>query len=140
MIMQARMNHPAFVVPCAMDALQALSEAYQQAGVPPRTLELIMLRASQINGCGVCLEMHARDLRKMGERDERLATLAGWRDAPYFTGVEHAALALTETVTRLADRSDAVSDGAWDDAAEHYVEKQISGLLLAISGSWGWYS
>jgi AhpD family alkylhydroperoxidase len=134
MIMQARMNHPAFVVPCAMDALQALSKAYQEAGVPPQTLELIMLRASQINGCGVCLEMHARDLRKMGERDERLATLAGWRDAPYFTGAERAALALTETVTRLADRSDPVPDDVWNDAAEHYDEKQLAGLLLAIAG------
>ncbi|MFL6073524.1 MAG: carboxymuconolactone decarboxylase family protein [Mycobacteriales bacterium] len=132
--MQARMNHPAFVVPGAMDALQALSKADQRAGVPMRTLELIKLRASQINGCGVCLEMHTRDLRKMGETDERLATLAGWPDAPYFSDAERAALALTEAVTRLADRSDAVPDHVWNAAAEHYDEKQLAGLLLAIAG------
>jgi AhpD family alkylhydroperoxidase len=132
--MQARMKHPAFVVPGAMDALQALSKANRRAGVPPRTLELIELRASQINGCGVCLEMHARDLRKMGESDERLTTLAGWREAPYFSDAERAALALTEAVTRLADRPDPVPDHIWDAAAEQYDEKQLASLLLAIAG------
>ncbi len=79
-------------------------EAADQAGVPRTTLELVNLRASQINGCAVCLDMHSRGAKKAGETDERLATLPAWRDAPYFTDAERAALALAEAGTRLADR------------------------------------
>src|SRR5215212_10630128 len=104
--MQARMSNPAIAVPGAMDALQALSKAVLRTGVPETTLELMNLRASQINGCSVCLQMHARDLRKAGESDEKIDTVAGWRDAPYFDDAERAALALTEAVTRLSDQSD----------------------------------
>ena len=83
--MQARMNHPAFVVPGAMDALQALGKAVQEAGVSPKLLELMSLRASQINGCGVCAVQHPQIARKLGETDERIFAVAAWRDAPFFS-------------------------------------------------------
>ena len=92
--MQARMKNPAMIVPDAMQALQALAKAAEKGGVPARTLELVHLRASQINGCSVCVDMHSRDAKKAGETDERLFAVAAWRDAPYFTDAERAALAL----------------------------------------------
>src|SRR3984957_15580992 len=131
--MEARMNHPAFVVPHAMDALQALGKAVGNGSVPERTLELVHLRASQINGCSVCLDGHARIAKKAGETDQRLFTLAAWREAPYFTDAERAALALTEAVTRLSDRPDAVPDAIWDEAARHYSEEELAVLLLSIA-------
>jgi AhpD family alkylhydroperoxidase len=114
--MQSRMKNPAMIVPGAMQALSALGAAAKKGSVPSRTLDLIHLRASQINGCSVCVDMDARDLRKTGETDERLFAVAAWREAPYFTDAERAALALTEAVTRLSDRSDAVSDEVWAEA------------------------
>ena len=131
--MQARMNHPAFVVPNAMDALQALGMALGNGGVPERTLELVHLRASQINGCSVCLDGHSRIAKKAGETDERLFTLAAWREAPYFTDAERAALALTEAVTRLSDRADPVPDEIYDEAAQHFDEAALATLILAIA-------
>ena len=132
--MQARMGHPAMIVPGAFKALMDLSEAAQKTGVPKITLELMNLRASQINGCSVCVHMHARDLRKAGEGDERIDTVAAWRDVPFFTDPERAALALTEAVTRLADRPDPVPDEIYDAAAAHYDEQQLAGLILSIAG------
>lgn len=131
--MQARMNNPAIAVPGAMAALHALSESARLTGISETTLELVNLRASQINGCSVCLQMHARDLRKAGESDEKIDTVAGWRDAPYFDDAERAALALTEAVTRLSDKSDAVPDDVYEEAAAHYDEQQLGGLLLSIA-------
>jgi len=131
--MQARMTHPAFVVPDAMDALQALGKAVANAGVPEQTLELVHLRASQINGCSVCLDGHFRSAKRAGETDDRLFTLAAWRDAPYFTDAERAALALTEAVTRLSDRADPVPDEIYDQAAQHYDEPALAALILAIA-------
>jgi len=130
--MQARMNNPAMVIPDAMKALHQLSSAVGKSGVPESTLGLIELRASQINGCGVCVDMHARQMRQAGETDERLFTVAAWRDSPYFSDAERAALALTEAVTRLSDRPDAVPDEIWNEAARHYNEQALAGLLLAI--------
>lgn len=131
--MQPRMNHPAFVVPKAMPALQALGKAVRDSGLPPTLLELVNLRASQINGCSVCVELHSRDLKKAGESDERLFAVAAWRETPYFTDAERAALALSEAVTRLSDRADAVPDDIWDDAAHHYDEQQLAALVLAVA-------
>ena len=131
--MQARMTQPAFLLPDAMKALIALGKSAHVEGVPDTLHELLNLRVSQINGCGVCLEMHARALVKAGERPERLATVAGWRDAPYFTEAERAALALAEAVTRIADKAEPVPDDVWDDAARHYDEKALAGLLITIS-------
>jgi AhpD family alkylhydroperoxidase len=116
-----------------MQALQTLSKSVHKSGIPEKTLELVHLRASQINGCSVCLDMHSQALKRAGESDQRLFTVAGWRDTPFFTDAERAALALTEAVTRLSDREDPVPDEIWEEAARHYDEKQLSALLLAIA-------
>ena len=130
---QARMTNPALVLPDALKALQALDAATRAAGVPARTLELMHLRASQINGCGVCVDMHPKLARKAGETDERLFAVGAWRDTPYFTAAERAALALTEAVTRLSDRADPVPDDVWNAAAEHYDETRMASLVLSIA-------
>jgi AhpD family alkylhydroperoxidase len=135
--LEARITNPAFLVPDALQALQAVGKVVQKAarksGVPEKTLELIHLRASQVNGCGVCVVQHPKIARKLGETDERLFAVAAWREAPYFTGAERAALALTEAATRLSDRSDPVPDEIWDEAARHYDEEQLATLVMAIA-------
>jgi AhpD family alkylhydroperoxidase len=131
--MDERMKNPALAVPGAIQALHALGKAVESCGVPKVTLDLVHLRASQINGCSVCVDMHSRDLRKEGESDERLFAVGAWREAPYFTDAERAALALTEAATRLADRSDPVPDDVWDEAARHFDEQQLAGLTLSIA-------
>ena len=131
--MQARMNNPAMLIPEAMQALLALNAATEKSGVPSRTLGLVHLRASQINGCSVCVDMHPRLLRKEGETAERMFAVAAWRDAPYFNEAERAALALTEAVTRLSDREDPVPDEIWNEAARHYDERALAALIIAIS-------
>ena len=131
--MQARINNPAKIFPEAMQAIMSLASVTQQGGVPEKTLQLVHLRASQINGCSVCVDGGARHAKKAGETDERLHTVAAWRDAPYFTDAERAALALTEAVTRIADRADPVPDAIWNEAARHYDERALCALLLAIA-------
>jgi AhpD family alkylhydroperoxidase len=131
--MQARMKNPAMIVPDAMQALQALGRSAENSGLPSRTLGLVHLRASQINGCSVCVDMHPRLLKKTGETEERLFAVAAWRDAPYFTDAERAALALTEAATRLSDRADPVPDEIWDEAARHYDEQTLAVLIIAIA-------
>jgi len=126
------MNNPAMIIPEAMQALQALAKATENQGVPKSTINLIHLRASQINGCSVCVDMHARDVKRSGESDERLFTVAAWRDAPFFTDAERAALALTEAVTRLGDGPDPVPDDVWQEAARHYDQRALAALLLTI--------
>ena len=131
--MQPRMNHPAMIVPGAMEALQSVSKLAEMSGLSHKVCELVHLRASQINGCSVCVDMHWRGLKKSGETDERAFAVAAWRDAPYFTDAERAALELTEAVTRLSDREDPVPDAVWNEAARHYDEKEVSALLLCIA-------
>ena len=131
--MQARMTHPTTILPEAMQALQALGRSTRAAGVPARTLELVNLRASQINGCSVCVEMHARDLKRAGESDERLFAVAAWRDSAYFSDAERAALALTEAATRVSDRPDPVPDEVWHEVSRHYDERARAGLILAVA-------
>jgi AhpD family alkylhydroperoxidase len=131
--MEARMTNPAMVVPGAKEPIQALFKAVHRGGADPATLELVHLRVSQINGCSACLDAGARSARKAGETDERLATVAAWREAPYFTDAERAALALAEAATRLADRPDPVPDEIWDAAADHYDEKQLAAIVLMIA-------
>jgi len=121
------------LVPEAMQALHRLKASAEKGGVPSRTLDLVELRASQINGCSVCVDMHARHLKKEGETDERLFTVAAWRDAPYFSDAERAALALTEAVTRLSDRPDPVPDEIWEEAARHYDEPALAALVITIA-------
>jgi AhpD family alkylhydroperoxidase len=132
-VMKARMNNPAMIIPDAMQALQALGGSVKKSGVPSRTLDLVYLRASQINGCSVCVDMHSRDLKKAGETDERLFAVVAWRDNPSFTDAERAALALSEAVTRLSDRPDPVPDEIWEEAARHYDEPALAALIIAIA-------
>jgi AhpD family alkylhydroperoxidase len=131
--LEARITNPAFAVPGAMEALQALNKAISRVRISPGLLELMHLRASQINGCGVCAVQHPKIARKLGESDDRIFAVAAWRDAPYFTDAERAALALTEAATRLADTADAVPDEIWDEAARHYDEQELAALVLAIA-------
>lgn len=131
--MQARMTHPAMIVPGAMDALQAVGASVGEGGLPPRTIELVNLRVSQINGCSTCLEGHAVSAKKLGETDQRLFVVAGWRDAPYFTDAERCAFALAEAMTRLSDRPEPVPDDIWDEVVAHYDETERAALVLAIA-------
>jgi AhpD family alkylhydroperoxidase len=132
--MQARMKHPVFVIPSAMEALQALAKSTEQSGLPPVIHMLVHLRASQINGCSVCVDMHSRDLKRAGESDARIFGVAAWRESAYFSDSERAALALTEAVTRLSDRPDPVPDEIWDEATRHFDEAALAALLLSIAG------
>jgi AhpD family alkylhydroperoxidase len=124
--LQPRMKNPAAVLPGAWQAIQGLIAAPGKGGVPAATLELVHLRASQINGCSSCVNSGSQAARKAGETDERLFTVAAWREAPYFTDAERAALALAEAVTRLSDRADPVPDEIWDEATQHYDEKGLA--------------
>jgi len=131
------MKNPAMVIPEAMQALLALAKSAEHGGVPLKTLGLVHLRASQINGCSVCVDMALR-FNKAEDTNERLFTVAAWRDAPWFSDAERAALALAEAVTRLSDRADPVPDEIWNEAAHHYTEPQLASLILwiAITNVW----
>lgn len=136
--MQARMTSPVMTVPGALDALQKLGTAARDTGLPATTLYLVEARVSQINGCSVCLDMHTRELRAAGESDARISMIGAWRETPYFSDAERAALALAEAATRLADRADPVPDEVWADAARHYDERQLAGLVVAIASINAW--
>jgi AhpD family alkylhydroperoxidase len=130
--MESRIKNPATTLPGAFDALQALSKVVQRGDVPRTTIELMNLRASQINGCSVCVDLHARGLRKLGETPDRIFAVSAWREAPYYSDAERAALALTEAASRLSDRADPVPDEVWKEAARHYDETQLGSLVLSI--------
>jgi AhpD family alkylhydroperoxidase len=130
---QPRMANIVGLVPDALKAMLAISKAAEHDELPETTRFLVHLRASQINGCSYCSEMHSRELKDAGESDERIWTVAAWREAPYFTESERAALALTEAVTRLADRPDPVPDEIWDQAARHYDETALAALIIEIA-------
>ena len=131
--MQPRMSNIAMIVPEAAQALQTLTKLAHQSGVPSRTIGLVELRASQINGCSVCVDSHPYFLKQAGETDERLFAVAAWRDTPYFTDAERAALALAEAVTRFSDQPNPVPDEIWNEAARYYDEKGLAALLIAIA-------
>ncbi len=135
--MQARMDNPGSLVPGALKALQGFSSTC--AGRLPRTtIEMVNLRASQINGCSVCVEMHSRALRQLGLPEEKAFAVAAWRESPYFADDERAALALAEALTRIADRPDGVSDEVWDEAARHYDPSTLAALVLSIAAINTW--
>jgi AhpD family alkylhydroperoxidase len=136
--MQARMSqNPIMIVTGALQAMQALQvlrkSVEKQGVVPWRTIDLIQLRVSQINGCSACVEEHARILKEAGEIDERIFAVTAWRDTSRFTDAERAALALAEAVTRIADQTDPVPDVIWDETARHYDEQGLATLVLLIS-------
>jgi AhpD family alkylhydroperoxidase len=132
--MEALMKNPATVLPGATEGIQKLIKATQNGSVPELTLGLVHLRASQINGCSFCVEYGVRDAKKSGETDERLWSVAAWREAPYFTDAERAALALAEAMTRIPDRrEDAVSDELWAEVNKHFDEQQVATLIVWIA-------
>ena len=131
--MKARIENPAMMVPGALEAFQQLGASATNSGIPATTLYMVELRASQINGCSGCVDIYSRELEHAGESSERIHLLAAWRETPYFSDAERAALALTEAATRLADRPDPVPDEVWDEAARHYGEPQLAALVVAIA-------
>ncbi|GGP62325.1 carboxymuconolactone decarboxylase family protein [Streptomyces abikoensis] len=132
--MNARMKNPALVLPDAMKGIQSILSAVHQGDAPRQILELVHLRASQINGCSACVYGGIASAKKAGESDERLHQVAAWREAPFFSDAERAALALAEAATRIADRSGkAVPDEIWDEAADHFDEKQLSAIILMVA-------
>jgi AhpD family alkylhydroperoxidase len=132
--MEARMKNPAILLPAeATKAIQTLHGIAHEGNVPSRTLELLHLRASQINGCGFCVDSGARQAKKAGESDERIFAVAAWKDTPYFSEAERAALALAEAVTRLSDGPDPVPDDVWKEASRHYDDAGLATLLLMIA-------
>jgi len=131
-MLKARMNNPAMLVPDAMKAMLALAGSVQKA-LPAKLLQLCHLRASQINGCGVCVDMATRHVNEGGETAQRLIAVSAWRDTPYFTDAERAALALTEALTRISDRADPVPDDVWAEAARHHDEATLAALVIEIA-------
>jgi AhpD family alkylhydroperoxidase len=131
--MEARMKNPAFVLSETMQGIRGIFKGIYQGGAPQELLEIVALRASQINGCSACVHSHVHNLKKSGESDERVGNVAAWREAPFYSDIERAALELTEAVTRIADRpGDAVPDAVWDEVAGHFDEKQLSAIILTI--------
>ncbi|MFG2087453.1 MULTISPECIES: carboxymuconolactone decarboxylase family protein [unclassified Spirillospora] len=135
--MQARMNI-AKTAAAGYKAMFALESYVAGSGLPQTTLYLVKLRVSQINGCAFCVNMHARDAKKAGETDERLWSVAAWREAPFYTDEERAALALAEASTRIADNPAGVPDDVWNEAADHYDEESLAGLVMAITAINAW--
>jgi AhpD family alkylhydroperoxidase len=131
--MNARIANPVVSVPGALDALRALGAAAGKSGLAQATIDMVHLRASQINGCSVCVHMHATEMRERGESDDRIFSVAAWRDTPYFSEEERAALTLTEHATRIADRSDPIPDEVVDNAAKLFSEPQLASLVLHIA-------
>ena len=130
--MEPRIKSPAQTLPGARDAILTIVKAAEGCGVPRATLELVNVRVGQINGCSVCVDMHSRALKKLGEKDVRIFALSAWREAPYYSDAERAALALTEAGSRLSDRADPVPDEVWKEAAGHYNEAQLRALVMSI--------
>ncbi|WSA22504.1 carboxymuconolactone decarboxylase family protein [Streptosporangium subroseum] len=129
--MEARMKSVAN--PDVITAIQHLHKAIHSGGVDPLVLELVHLRASQINGCSPCVFAGVQSAKKHGETDERLHNVVAWRETPFFTEEERAALALTEAATRIQDGAPGVTDEIWDGAATHFDENQMSAIILNIA-------
>jgi AhpD family alkylhydroperoxidase len=129
--MEARMKSPGN--PDVITAIQHLNKAIHASGVDPLVLELVHLRASQINGCSPCVFAGVESAKKHGETEERLHNVVTWRETPFFTEKERAALALTEAATRIQDGAPGVTDEIWDAAAAHFDEKQLSAIILDIA-------
>lgn len=124
------------VAPGAREAMYGLEKYVHESGVEPSLLELVKLRASQINGCGYCVDMHTKDARARGETEQRLYASVVWRETPFFTDRERAALAWTETVTLVSQGQ--VPDYVYELARKHFSEKELVDLTLAIVAINGW--
>jgi AhpD family alkylhydroperoxidase len=137
--MTARMNpqaprlpSPSTILPDVAKGIHQMIGAIYKSGAPRATLELVHLRVSQVNACGACIDSGWRGAKKAGESDERLHNVAAWRHTPYFSDAERAALALAESMTRLADEADAVPDAVWAEAARHHDEKSLAAIVAWI--------
>ncbi|MFD0476720.1 carboxymuconolactone decarboxylase family protein [Nonomuraea thailandensis] len=119
--------------PDVITAIQHLHKAIHAGGVDPLVLELVHLRASQINGCSPCVFAGVQSAKKHGETEERLHNVIAWRETPFFTEEERAALALTEAATRIQDNAPGVTDEIWDTAATYFDENQMSAIILNIA-------
>jgi AhpD family alkylhydroperoxidase len=131
------MTNPVFILPEAMQAMHALNKSIEDK-LPLRLHKLVHLRASQINGCSVCVDMHAKELQHAGVPLEHIFAVAAWRETPYFTEAERAVLELTENLTRLADQSDPVPDAVWEKVTRHFSEPEIAALLVDIAQINSW--
>jgi AhpD family alkylhydroperoxidase len=130
---EPRMKNPAFVLPDGFKGIGHLLAAVHKGGVSASTIELVGLRVSQINGCTACVQGHWEKAKELGEPDERIVSVVTWRESPYLDEAERVALALTDTLTRIADRSDEpVPDDLWAAVNKHYSEEQVAALLLCI--------
>ncbi|TVY07819.1 carboxymuconolactone decarboxylase family protein [Paenibacillus cremeus] len=133
--MQTRINNVA-VNPEAYQTMLKLEGFIKASGLDPILYELIKIRASQINGCAFCLDMHTKDIRKMGESEQRVNLISVWREAPFFTDKEKAALELTEAVTRIADHG--VPQALFDKVSEQFSQSEIVTLIMAINTINSW--
>ncbi|MER5514403.1 carboxymuconolactone decarboxylase family protein [Streptomyces sp. NPDC002763] len=132
--MEARLN--LFASPTANKLIKAFNgagKAAAETSIPAATLELVKIRASQINGCGFCLDMHTKDAAAAGETQQRLLMVGAWREATVFTDAERAALELAEQGTRIADAAGGVPDEVWENAAKHYTEEELIALVATIA-------
>lgn len=133
--MHPRIDFP-HASPAAFKALLQTEHQVRESGLEESLLELVKMRASQINGCAYCLDMHSKDARAKGETEQRLHVLAAWREAPFYSARERAALAWTEAITRIS--TDGVPDALYAEAREHFGEKELVDLTLAIVAINGW--
>ena len=131
--MQSRLKNSAMLLPDAMQALLAMITAVEKSGLSATIRGLVHLRVSQVNGCSACVDLGWRQLKKTGETDERLFAISAWRDAPYFTDAERAAMALAEAATRVADQPDPVPDALWNEATRYFDERELSALTFSIA-------
>lgn len=120
----------------ARDAYRAMAAFDRSIELDPALRELIKIRASQINGCAYCIELHTRDARKAGESERRIYALSAWHESPLFSERERAALALTDAITRIADAG--LPDAVYEQAAEHFGEEELANLILAITAINAW--
>ena len=127
------MQNPGALLPDATKGAQYLIKAIGESGAPQKTLELVHMRVSQINGCSACVEFGIGAAGRSGEALDRLVRLPAWRESDCFTDAERAALALTEAATRLADRPDSVTDETWAEATRHYDEKGLAAIVLMVA-------
>lgn len=122
--------------PEALQAMLGLEHYVRSSGLEHSLLELVKLRASQINGCGYCLDMHSKDARAQGETEQRIYVLSAWREAPFYTARERAALAWTEALTKIADTE--ITDSLYDSARAQFSEKELVDLTMAVITINGW--
>ncbi|HEX7370178.1 MAG TPA: carboxymuconolactone decarboxylase family protein [Rhodanobacteraceae bacterium] len=134
--MSQRINYPK-AAPAGMQAMRQLQEYVDGSGLERPLLELVKMRASQLNGCAYCLDMHSKDARAAGETEQRLYLLDAWREAPFYSERERAALAWTEALTRISKTKD-VPDSLYDAARKHFSEKELVDLSFAIIAINGW--